>query len=251
MRHPLLIPVVCAALAGAACNSEPPASSQPPSKKVDPATTGSLTGRVTFSGTPPAAEMMQINEDPICQQALGRNPKSEAVLVAADGGVQNAFVYIKDALTEYAFDPPTAAVMLDQKGCHYTPRVFGVRVGQTVDIANSDPTLHNVHALPMNNAEFNVGQPVQGTHMTQVFNAPEVMVRFKCDVHNWMNAYGGVVSHPFFAVTGADGSFSITGLPSGEYTLAVWHEKLGASSLPVTIGARQAETANFVLTAAK
>jgi len=173
------------------------------------------------------------------------------VLVSADGGIANAFVYIKDTMAEYAFDVPAAAVSLDQKGCRYSPRIFGVRVGQAVDIVNSDATLHNVHALPMINGEFNKGQPVQGSHMTQVFTAPEVMVRFKCDVHGWLTAYGGVMTHPFFAVTSADGRFTIEGLPPGEYELAVWHEKFGTSSLSVKVITASTQDANFTLTAAK
>ena len=253
MRNCLPILLVSATLAGAACGSAPApkSASSAPLKKVDPATAGSLTGRVTFTGAVPAPEVLHINEDPVCQQAFAGNMKSDAVEISADGSVANAFVYIKDTLADYAFDVPTQAVLLDQKGCRYTPRVFGVRVGQTVDMSNSDATLHNVHALPMNNTEFNIGLPIQNSHMTQVFSAPEVMVRFKCDVHAWMTAYGGVMSHPFFAVTSADGAFAITGLPPGEYELAVWHEKLGTKSQKVTIGASQSQTATIVLTPGK
>ena len=227
MRHVLLLLVLSASLVMVACGGSAP-STPPPAgrgKTVDPATAGTLTGRVTFTGTPPAPEPLQLIEDPICLQALG-DAKSDALLVSADGRVQNAFVYIKDMLAEYAFDVPTEAVRLDEKGCRYSPRVFGVRVSQALDIEQS----------------------VHGNRMTQFFTAPEVMVRFKCDVHHWMSAYGGVMSHPFFAVTGPDGSFSMKGLPPGEYELAVWHEKLGTKTQLVTIGASQTQTANFILT---
>lgn len=256
MRHSLQILLVSTALASVGCGSSSPSSSAPPpaaaaGKKVDAATAGSVSGRVVLEGPAPAPEMIRIANDPACIQALGNSVKSDALLVAADGAVQNAFVYIKDTLADYAFDVPAAALVLDQKGCRYEPRIFGVRVGQAVDILNSDPTLHNVHALPMVNAEFNKGQPAQGSRMTQVFTAPEVMVRFKCDVHSWMSAYGGIMSHPFFAVTAADGTFSLKGLPPGTYELAVWHEKLGTKTQTVTIGASQAQTANFSLTVSK
>ncbi len=244
-----------AALGAVACGAETPAPAPAQTaavaKKVDPSTTGTISGKVSFTGTPPAPDVMRISADPVCMQALGNNTKSDAVLISADGGIANTFVYIKDTMAEYAFDVPTAAVSLDQKGCRYSPRIFGVRVGQAVDIVNSDATLHNVHALPMVNGEFNKGQPVQGSHMTQVFTAPEVMVRFKCDVHGWMTAYGGVMAHPFFAVTSADGTFSIPGLPTGEYELAAWHEKFGTSTQHVKISASQTGTANFTLSAAK
>ena len=133
------------------------------------------------------------------------------------------------------------------RSCHYPPRVFGVMVGQSIDILNSDPTLHNVHAQPTVNGEFNKGQPVQGSHMTQVFTAPEVMVHLKCDVHPWMSSFVGVVAHPFFAVSAADGSFTIPGVPPGEYELTVWHETLGTQSVPVTITDRGTATAHFTL----
>lgn len=255
MRQSFLNLFVSIALVGAAAcagaQDQKPPQATAPGKQVDPATAGSLTGRVTFKGTPPAPERMQINADPVCLQALGNNAKSDAVLINATGGIANAFVYVKDSLADYTFDLPKAAVAVDQKGCHYTPRIFGVRVGQAVDISNSDPTLHNVHSLPMVNREFNIGQPEQGSHMTQVFTAPEVMVRLKCDVHSWMTAYGGVMTHPFYAVTTPDGAFSMSGLPPGDYELAVWHEKLGTLSQKVTIGASQTQTANFTLSATK
>ena len=111
-------------------------------------------------------------------------------------------------------------VVLSQKDCTYHPHVFGIQVGQTLDIVSEDPTLHNIHAMPMANQEFNFGQAVPGVKMQHVFSTKEVMVPFKCDVHRWMNAFVGVVDHPFFAVTGTDGAFSLNGLPPGTYTVA-------------------------------
>jgi hypothetical protein len=129
--------------------------------------------------------------------------------------------------------------------CRYTPHVFGVRVGQPLDITNSDPTLHNIHATPKNNAEFNQGQPIQGMKTTKTFTTPEVMVPFKCDVHGWMNAYVGVLDHPYFATTGTDGKFSLKSLPPGTYTIEAWHERLGAQTQSVTIGAKETKEVNF------
>jgi plastocyanin len=157
---------------------------------------------------------------------------------------------VKDGLDpEYAFETPTTPVVIDQKGCVYTPRVVGVRVGQPIEVVNSDPTLHNVHALPMVNQEFNQGQPVQYSKLSRTFTAPEVMVRFKCDVHSWMAAWVGVVAHPYFAVTGADGSFQLPNLPPGTYTLEAWHEKLGPKTAKVTVAAGQTQAASFTFSA--
>jgi hypothetical protein len=141
--------------------------------------------------------------------------------------------------------------VLDQKGCRYSPRIFGVRVGQPLEMINSDATLHNVHAMPMVNQEFNRGMPQQNSQMTQIFTAPEQMVKFKCDLHAWMNAYGGVMPHPFFQVTGADGAFSLKGVPPGKYDVAVWTEKLGSASQTVDIGNSANASLNFTLSATK
>ena len=240
------------AVTAAACGSPaPPAATKSGgSKRVDPATAGALSGRATFSGTAPAAETLQMASDQACLQPSMPNPVSDAVLIAADGGLKNVFVYVKDGLDpEYGFDIPTTTVVLDQKGCRYTPRIVGVRAGQPIDIVNSDPTLHNVHALPTANPEFNQGQPIQGFRTTRTFTTPEVMVRFKCDVHSWMAAHVGVVAHPYFAITKDDGSFEIPNLPPGTYTIEAWHEKFGTHVAKVTIGDKQSQTTSFTFTA--
>jgi hypothetical protein len=139
---------------------------------------------------------------------------------------------------------------IDQKACHYVPHVFGVRVGQTVEIVNSDPTLHNIHAMPKGNQEFNNGQPIQGMKMTHTFTAKEVMVPFKCDVHGWMNAYVGVMDNPYFAVTDANGKFEMKNLPPGTYTIEAWHEKLGTTTQSVTIAAKESKDVTFTFKAA-
>ena len=148
---------------------------------------------------------------------------------------------------------PTTAFVFDQKGCHYSPHVFGVQVGQPIEIVNSDATLHNIHAMPKTNKEFNTAQPIQGMKTSHTFEAKEesVVIPFKCDVHGWMNAFVGVLDHPYFAVTKNDGTFSIPNLPPGKYTLAAWHEKLGTQTLEVTVAAKESKSdANFTFKAA-
>jgi plastocyanin len=156
---------------------------------------------------------------------------------------------VKDGLTGN-FPPPATPVVLNQKGCQYSPHVFGVQVGQPVQIVNSDPTLHNVHAMPKTNQEFNMGQPIQGMKFDHTFTAREVMVPFKCDVHGWMNAHMAVLDHPFFAVTGPDGTFTIKGLPPGKYTIEAVHEKLGTQTITVELAAKDAKAADFSFKAA-
>jgi len=135
--------------------------------------------------------------------------------------------------------------VLDQRGCKYMPHVFGAQVGQPVRIINSDGTLHNVHAVPKENTEFNFGQPLKGMESTQTFTKGEIMVPFRCDVHGWMSAYGGIVPHPFFAVTKNDGSFEIKGLPAGTYTIETWHERFGLQTQTVTVDGTAAGKADF------
>jgi hypothetical protein len=134
---------------------------------------------------------------------------------------------------------------IDQVSCRYHPHVFGVRVGQPVEFVNSDPTLHNIHALPKANSEFNNGQPIQGMKMSHTFTAKEVMVPFKCDVHGWMSAYVGVLDHPYFGTTAPDGKVVIGNLPPGTYTIEAWHELLGTKTQQVTIAAKEAKDVSF------
>jgi plastocyanin len=226
----------------AACSSAPPPPPAGGHKTVDPDTAGSVSGRATFTGSVPTLAPRQMATDKACVAAAGPNPQSDAILVGADGGIKNVFVYVKDGLDPaYSFETPGTPVVLDQKGCIYTPRVIGVRAGQGFEVLNSDDTLHNVHALPLANQEFNTG----ARKVSRTFTVPEVMVRFKCDVHPWMAAYVGVVAHPFFAVTDAAGAFEIKGLPPGTFTLEAWHERFGTKTSTVTIDPKGTQTAAF------
>jgi plastocyanin len=220
-----------------------PAANTPP-----PAPLGqsSITGRIKFEGTAEKPRVIRMASDPVC----GRegNYSSEVLLVGPANELRNVFVYVKDGLGDRKFAAPTTPVVLDQKGCIYMPHVFGVQVGQPVDIINSDPTLHNVHAVSKENTEFNFAQPVPMT-TKRVFDKPEIMVPFKCEVHGWMNSYAGVVPHPYFAVSGADGTFEIKGLPAGTYTIEAWHETLGTQTMQVTVDGTASGTADFAFKA--
>ncbi len=243
----LALTALAVSLTAAACGGGQPASDSaappaPVTNPVDPATAGAIAGKVTFMGTPPPAETISMSSDPRCVNA---GAKTEAVVVSGDGSLQNVFVYVKDGLGALKFPVPAAPLVLDQKGCQYRPHVFGVQVGQPIEILNSDATLHNIHAWPMANAEFNKGQALQGMKDTHVFSTREVMVPFRCDVHRWMNSFVGVLDHPFFAVTGADGSFSLKGLPPGTYTIEAWHEKFGTKTASVTVGAKESKDVAF------
>lgn len=230
------------ACGGGSTEEAPPAPAVTTSP-VDPATAGRITGAVRLEGTPPAAQPIRMDSDPYCAKLGDR--VTETHVTGAGGALQNVFVYVKDGLGDLKFPVPSAPVALDQEECRYVPHVLGIQVGQTLEILSSDNTLHNVHAMPMENREFNKAHQMAGIRHTHVFSTREVMVPFKCDVHRWMNAYVGVLDHPFFAVSGADGAFRIEGLPPGTYTIEAWHEALGTQTQTVTIGAQETSDLTF------
>jgi len=218
----------------------------PSGQKVDTANAGKVSGTIAFEGTAPKNEAIKMNADPVCIREAKGPQFQETYVVGGDGKtLGNVFVYVKDGLGNYVFDSPTEPARIDQKECRYHPHVFGMRVGQPLEIINSDPTLHNIHAMPKSNSEFNNGQPIQGMKMTHTFDKPEVMVPFKCDVHGWMNAYVGVLPHPYFAVTKDDGKFELANLPPGTYTIEAWHEKLGPMTQSVTLGQKETKEITF------
>ena len=232
-------------------SAEPSApAATPGALKVDTAVAGTVKGVVNFEGTAPKNEAIKMNADPVCVKQ-NKDPQFQETYMVADDGktLGNVFVYVKDGLGNYVFDVPAETAKIDQKECRYHPHVFGMRVGQKLEIVNSDPTLHNIHAVPKANTEFNNGQPIQGMKMDHTFTAKEVMVPFKCDVHGWMNAYVGVLDHPFFAVTDEDGKFDIKGLPPGTYTIEAWHEKGGTVTQSVTVGPSESKDITFTIKA--
>jgi plastocyanin len=185
-----------------------------------------------------------MSSDPFCAREHPNGASFERFVVD-NGGIENVFVYVKDGVGSYYFDVPTTPVKLDQRGCRYIPHVIGARAGQPIEIGSSDATLHNVHALARVNEEFNFALQTAGTNRTKTFTKPEVMIMFKCDVHNWMNAYVGVLDHPYFAVTEDGGKFELKNLPAGTYTVEAWHEKLGTQTQSVTLGERESKDVTF------
>ena len=226
-------------------NSAPPPAA-PAGPSVDATTAGIVTATVKFDGPPPAPEMISLNGDPKCVSENGAPQRAEEQIVVGDNqALQNVFVYVKDGLGAYGFPIPTEPVVLDQDKCRYTPRVLGVRVGQALQVRNSDPLLHNVRSNAVINQAFNKSPPIEGMKFDHVFATKEVMVPFKCDVHGWMSAYVGVLDHPYFGTTAPDGKVVLANLPPGTYTIEAWHEQLGTRTEQVTIGARESKDVSF------
>lgn len=206
----------------------------------------SVSGKVSFEGAAPSREKIKMAADPVCLQQHKEPVLAEDVAVA-NGGLANVVVYVKEGAAG-PFTAPTIPVVLDQQGCVYHPHVFAIQVGQPLEIRNSDSTLHNINAQPKTNKKFNIAQPVKGMKTTKTFDKPEV-VPFKCNVHPWMNAYGVVVENPFFTVSDSSGSFTISGLPAGTYTVEAWHEKLGTQTQSVTVADGETKQLSFAFKA--
>jgi len=213
---------------------------------VDPAVAATISGTVNFVGTVPAGTPIDMSEEPTCAEKHGAAPAIvQPVRVGDGGGLADVFVYVKEGLGDMTFATPTTAAVLDQVGCEYRPHVVGVMAGQDLMIRNSDDVLHNINTQPTTNRGFNVSQPRAGMESNRSFRTAEIMIPVKCDVHGWMSAYIGVTDNPYYATSAADGSFTITGLPPGEYVIEAWHATLGVSAQSVTVGDAETGMADF------
>jgi plastocyanin len=207
----------------------------------------SITGTVTFAGNAPNLKPLAMEAEPVCHEKHGGKPAPNEALVLGTGNTMgNIMVWVSKGLpADRTWAVPTTPVVLDQDGCVYKPHVMGIMVGQPYRILNSDGILHNIHTLPKINPAFNRGQPATVKEMTTTFPKPEVMLQVKCDVHPWMSAYIGVFTHPFFSVTSADGTFTISGLEAGSYEITAWHERLGMQTASITVAANEAKAQDF------
>jgi plastocyanin len=203
---------------------------------------GNISGAITFNGESPAPRKMDMGDDPACQK-LGEAFLDDVIV--NQGKLQNVFIYVKSGLPRASFETPQTEVVLDQKGCLFVPRVLGIQTGQSLKITNSDPTDHNIHPVPKNNTEWNQSHLAGQGPITRKFTKEEILIPVKCNKHPWMLAWVGVLPHPFFNVSGADGTFTIKGLPPGEYEIEAWHEKYGAKTTKVTVKENTDTQADF------
>jgi len=204
-----------------------------------------ITGKVVYDGEKPKLREIKMDADPICITHHGESVYPQTIVLGENNEIGNIFVHVKSGLPKKDYPTPTEEVVISQKGCMYDPHVIGVMVKQTVKILNPDGTLHNVHALPKVNAEFNLAMPKFRTEVTKTFDKPEFFFPIKCDVHPWMGAWISVMAHPYFDVTGSDGTFEIKDLPAGEYEIEAWQEKLGTQTAKVTLAEGATQEVNF------
>jgi len=206
----------------------------------------SITGTITFNGTPPKLPALSMDADPACAKKHPTPAADERLVLGSGQAMGNVMVWVSKGLPSgKTYPAPSTPVTLDQNGCQYKPHVMGIMVGQAYRILNSDGVLHNIHSLPKINASFNKPMPATLKEASTKFDKPEPVFQIKCDVHPWMSAYVGVFTHPFFSVTGTDGKFTISGLDPGTYEITAWHERLGTQTASVTVGASDKKTQDF------
>lgn len=205
---------------------------------------GTIKGHVRLNGKLPGNPVIRMGMDPMCSKInAGKRVIQETVLAALDGSLANVFVKLEGSFPQTP--APTEPVKLDQQGCVYLPRVVGARVGQTLQVHNSDELMHNVHSLSAKSNTFNVSEPKAGM-MQQFKMKDEEMLQIKCDVHSWMTAYVGIVSHPYFAVSNTAGTFEIANVPAGTHKIQAWHERYGPVTQTVQVKAGATATVDFM-----
>ena len=250
MRESAIVLGLTLLLVGCSTKERPSAllsagSGATPFAAIDPATAGSISGAVYLDGRPGKLPSINMQSEPACAKLNSSGAPAQAVAVASNGALADVVVYVRTGLANYRFAQENKPVPLDQKGCLYEPRVVALRTGQFLEIRNSDATIHNVHALPRNNDEWNKAQRAGAPALEISFPRPELAIPLMCNVHPWMRAFVFVFDHPYFAVTAADGKFVLPNLPPGTYTVEAWQEKLGTQSQSVTIMPRESKEISF------
>jgi plastocyanin len=209
--------------------------------------TGTIKGHVRLTGALPGNPVIQMGVDPMCSNMnAGKRVAQEIVAADAHGNLANVFVRLQGSFPQTPV--PSQPVTIDQRSCLYSPRVVGVRVGQTLQVRNDDPLIHNVHAISKGSNAFNASTQAGGAIFSFRPKQEEVMLRIACDIHIWMIAYVGVVTNPYFTVSRKDGTFEIDNVPAGTYTIQAWQERYGPLTKTVKVVAGQTAAIDFSYT---
>ncbi len=263
MKHGgIFVAAVVVALGVAGCKAKPAEESaaapaapvvQAPAAPPSAGEIGSVDGVVKLSGKAPAPVKIDMTMDPACGMSPSGDSNMSEQYAVHNGDLANVFVYVKSGPPAISNVPAMIgpAVVMDQKGCRYTPHVIALQKGGSVEFRNSDITMHNIHTMPTapGSTSIDISQSPKGESQTKQFNQVETMIPVRCNNHPWMNAFINVSETPFFAVTDADGKFSLKGLPAGDYTLAAVHEKLGEQTMKVTVKALGTADTKFTFVA--
>jgi Carboxypeptidase regulatory-like domain len=208
-----------------------------------PAGTATVTGKVTYTGTPPKMKPIDMSKEPVCAKEHNPPDKTQTVVTGDTDALQWVVVYISAG--DQGGSTPTQPVRFDQKGCMYMPHVLAMEVDQPLEIYTNDPVAHNIHPMPRQNIEWNKSQPPGSPPIQTKWTKPE-FIPVKCNIHPWMHGYFAVLKTSHYAITGEDGTFSLKGLPPGKYTVTAWQEQYAPESQDVTVTAGETKTVNFV-----
>ena len=211
-----------------------------------PAGSGSISGKVTYTGTPPKMKPIDMSKEPSCAKQHATPVTTENVVTGPGNSLEWVVVFISAG--EQGAGGPSQAARYDQKGCQYTPHVLPLEAEQQLQIYNDDQTSHNIHPLAKVNQEWNKSQPPGSPPIDTKWEKPE-FIPVKCNIHPWMQGYFVVLRTSHFAVTGDDGRFTLPDLPPGHYTVTAWHETYGTQIQEITVTGAEFQTINFVFNA--
>jgi plastocyanin len=205
---------------------------------------GSVSGKVTYVGTPAKAEPIDMSKDPACAKLHVKPLLTEKAITGPGNTLGNVVVYVS-AGADDAPPPGTSEVSFDQHDCRYVTHVLVVHVGQNIRFSNSDPVSHNIHTLAKVNREWNRIQPAETPAFTYAYDKEE-FIPVKCNIHPWMQGYLAVLKTSHFFVTREDGAYTLPELPPGKYTVTAWHEYYGTQSREITITGSETQIVNFL-----
>ena len=208
---------------------------------------GTVSGKVTYTGTPAKAKPIDMAKEPSCAKEHATPQMTESAVTGPGNSLEYVVVYISAGAPAESSAPSTA-VTFDQKGCHYAPHVLAFEVNQELKVTNSDQTSHNIHPLAKVNREWNKSQPPGTPPLSEKYDKPE-FISVKCNIHPWMHGYFAVLSTSHYAVSDNNGDFKLPNLPPGKYTLTAWHESYGTQTQEVAITGSETKSVNFVFTA--
>jgi plastocyanin len=208
---------------------------------------GTISGRVTYTGTPAKQKPIDMSKEPSCAKQYTTPPVSETVVTGEGNSLHNVVVYISAGAPDGA-SAPAQAVTFAQKGCRYIPHVAVLQVNQELKVVNDDQTSHNIHPLAKLNREWNKSQPPGSPAITEKFEKEE-FIPVKCNIHPWMHGTFAVLKTTHYAVTADNGGFTLPNLPPGKYTITAWHESYGTQTQDVTITGSETKSVDFVFKA--